>query len=136
MPEPGPQRDDQLKSAGDAQEDAHVTANLIVGRPVARVFERALGHDHSQELGRIGGLDGVWGDAELKGIEINRLQETTAPGVSHVRRFRVFVEVIFGPPMGIRNLLDRIDAAFDVRPVFLQSLRLGEHAADADDGDR
>ena len=103
---------------------------------VAGVLQGLLGDQEAQELGGVGGLDRVGGDAEIQRGKIDRREEAAAPAVSAVACLGVGIVIVVGSPVGFGHFRDRIDALEDVSPVALQVLGKRKHAAHPDDGHR
>ena len=64
------------------------------------------------------------------------VEEAAAARVGPVGRLGVGVEVVLGPPVGRRDLGDRVEPVADVGPVARQVVGLGEQAAHSDDRHR
>ena len=132
------ERDHEFERAGDAEDHAHAAAVEWLRRPfaVAGVF-KGLTRDHqAQELGRVGGVEVIRGDPEIKRREIDWGEEAAAAGVGTVGCFGVGVEVVFGPPVRFGHIPDRVHPVADVRPEAGEVLRLGKKAAHSNDRHR
>ncbi len=134
--EPGAQGDHQLEGAGDAEDYADPVTVEGPARSVAGVLERFAGDQEAEELGGVGRLEVIGGDAELERGEVDWVEVAAAPGVGHVGGFGVAVPVVFGSPVGGRDLSDRVEPIADVGPVARQIFGLGKQAAHSDDRHR
>lgn len=136
MPETGAQRNDHLQRAGHTQNAADPRAVELATGSIARVLQRPLRRHQAQQLSRIDRLQIIGRNAVLQRIERHRRQKASAPGVGHVRSFRVLIEVVLRSPMGRRHFADAVDAAADVGPELVQPLRLRKQTARPDDRQR
>ena len=134
--EPRTQRNHHLQRPGHTQNAANARPIERSPRAIARVFERPLRSNQAQQLRRVDRFEVVGRDAELQRIERQRREESPAPGIRHVGRLRVRVEVVLGVPVRVRHLGDRIDPAPNVRPKFLGIRRLGKQRTETDHGER
>ena len=136
MPQPRPERNNHFQCPGHPQDAADARPIERSPRAIARMFECPFRPDQPQELRRVDRFEVVRRDAKLQRIERQRRKESAAPGIRHVRRLRVRVEVVVGIPVRVRHLGDRIDPTPNVRPKFLGIRRLGKERAESDHGQR
>ncbi len=134
VPKPGTERDDELKGAGQAENDADTVAVEFPLRAVPRVDHRALCDHEAHQLRGIGRLESRRGNAELDRIEHDRGNEAAPLRIRAVWLLRILVVVVFRAPVGGGNVGDGIHLVADVRPVFAQRLRPGEQTAHSNDG--
>ena len=112
---------------------------LDVQRAMNLWYPRGLemfGNEQGEQLAAVGGLEVAGRDAEGGGFERHRVEEAATGGVSAIRRFWIFVEIVFWPPMRRRDISNGIDSIQNIRPIALQIAGFGKHASHADDGNR
>ena len=136
MAEPGAEGNDQFEGAGNAEDDADPFPVEFLAGAVAGIFQGLADGHQAEELGGVDGFQGVRQDAVLHGVKSDGRKKSAMFRIDPVRRFRVFVEIVFRPPVAFGNLGDGIHAVFNIGPEFADVIGLRKKAADADDCQR
>ena len=108
---------------------------VVTAVGIARIGERAAGGFECQDLQGVDRLHRLGRDAEAGRVEADFVEKAAPARIHLVALLGVFVEVELPVPPALRHLAQHADLAQHIAPVLVGVVGLGQHQADADDGD-